>query len=105
MPVFGLELQQIGTVSTGILGAVGLLVLWQVCRPFDLWRRIIWIAMTVALVGSFTFLGSFFQLQLEDSKTLLALGALLLMTPTVFFMVQWVFDGCEKLLVRLKEKK
>ena len=105
MPVFGLELQQIGTVSTGILGAVGLLVLWQVCRPFDLWRRIIWIAMTVALVGSFTFLGSFFQLQLEDSKTLLALGALLLMTPTVFFMVQWVFDMGEKLILRFREKK
>ena len=104
MPVFGLTLQQIGTVSAGILGAVGLLVLWRVCRPFDLWRRLIWIAMAVALVGSFAFLGSFFQLYLGDGKTLLALGTLLLMTPTVFFGVQWVFDLCERLILRFREK-
>ena len=104
MPVFGLTLQQIGTVSAGILGAVGLLVLWRVCRPFDLWRRLIWIAMAVALVGSFAFLGSFFQLYLGDGKTLLALGTLLLMTPTVFFGVQWVFDLCERLILRFRER-
>jgi cation-transporting ATPase E len=105
MPVFGLELPQIGTVSAGILGAVGLLVLWQACRPFDLWRRIIWIAMAVALVGSFLFLGGFFQLQLGDTRTLLALGTLLLMTPTVFFGMQWVFDMGERLILRFREKK
>ena len=104
MPVFGLELQQIGTVSAGILGAVGLLVLWQACRPFDLWRRIIWIAMAAALVGSFLFLGGFFQLYLGDTRTLLALGTLLLMTPTVFFGMQWVFDMGEKAINRLREK-
>ena len=104
MPVFGLTLPQIGTVSAGILAVVGMLVLWQVCRPFDLWRRIIWIAMAVALVGSFLLLGDFFQLYLKDRETLLALGALLLMTPTVFFGVQWCFDMGERLLLRFRER-
>ena len=104
MPVFGLDRLQIGTVSAGILGAVGLLVLWQVCRPFDRWRRLICIAMAVGLLGCFLLLGSFFQLQLGDSKTLLALGTLLLMTPTVFFGMQWVFDMGEKAINRLREK-
>ena len=105
MPVFGLELGQIGTVSAGILAVVGMLVLWRVCRPFDLWRRIIWIAMGVGLLGCFTLLGEFFQLQLGDNKTLLPLGTLLLMTPTVFFGVQWVFDWCERQIVRFRERK
>ncbi len=104
MPVFGLTLQQIGTVSAGVLSAVGLLVLWRVCRPFDRWRRLIWAAMAAALVGCFLFLGSFFQLQLEGEKTLLALGTLLLMTPTVFFGMQWCFDMCERLILRFREK-
>ena len=103
MPVFGLNLQQIGTVSAGILGAVGLLVLWRVCRPFDLWRRLIWIAMAAALVGCFVLLGGFFQLYLGDTRTLLAMGTLLLMTPTVFFGMQWCFDMGQRLVERIKK--
>ena len=104
MPVFGLTLPQIGTVSAGILAVVGMLVLWQVCRPFDLWRRIIWIAMGLGLLGCFTLLGGFFQLQLGDSQTMLPMGTLLLMTPTVFLGVQWCFDMGERLLLRFRER-
>ena len=104
MPVFGLTLPQIGTVSAGILAVVGMLVLCQVCRPFDLWRRIIWIAMGLGLLGCFTLLGGFFQLQLGDSQTMLPMGTLLLMTPTVFLGVQWCFDMGEKAINRLREK-
>ena len=104
MRVFDLPAEQTSAACAAVLATVGLLVLWQACRPFDLWRRIIWIAMAVALVGSFLFLGGFFQLQLGDTRTLLALGTLLLMTPTVFFMVQWVFDMGEKAINRLREK-
>ena len=104
MPVFGLTLAQIGTVSAAILSAVGMLVLYRVCSPFDRWRRIVWVAMALGLLACFTFLGGFFQLQLGDGKTLLPMGTLLLMTPTVFFGVQWAFDMGEKLLARLRKK-
>jgi len=76
-----------------------------VCHPFDRWRRIIWIAMGSGLLACFTLLGEFFQLQLGDNKTLLPLATLLLMTPTVFFGVLWCFDMCEKMIVRLRERK
>ena len=105
MPVFGLTLPQIGTVSAGILSVVGMLVLWRVCRPFDRWRRIIWIVMGLGLLACFTLLGEFFQLQLGDNKTLLPLGTLLLMTPTVFFGMQWCFDGGQKLIERVRDWK
>ena len=104
MPVFGLTLAQIGTVSAAILSAVGMLVLYRVCSPFDRWRRIVWVAMALGLLACFTFLGGFFQLQPGDGKTLLPMGTLLLMTPTVFFGVQWAFDMGEKLLARLRKK-
>ena len=105
MPVFGLTLAQIGTVSAAILSAVGMLVLYRVCSPFDRWRRIVWVAMALGLLACFTFLGGFFQLQPGDGKTLLPMGTLLLMTPTVFFGVQWAFDMGEKLIARLRERK
>ena len=105
MPVFGLTLEQIGTVSAGILGVVGMLVLYRVCRPFDRWRRIIWIAMAVCLGACFTFLGDFFQLQVGDAQTRLPLLTLLLMTPTVFFGVQWAFDWCEKQIARIRDRR
>lgn len=105
MTVFGLTLEQIGTVSAAILSTVGMLVLYRVCKPFDRWRRIIWIAMAVCLVGCFAFLGSFFQLQAGDPGTRLAMLTLLLMTPTVFFGVQWAFDWCEKQIGRIRERR
>ena len=92
MDVFGLPLAQISTVCTAILAVVGLLVLFQVCKPFDKFRKGIWGAMAVALLGCFTLLGSLFELRTGDVSTLLVMATLLIMTPTVFFAMQRVFD-------------
>ena len=45
--VFGLPQEQLSAVCAAILSIVGLLVLYQVCKPFDFFRRIIWFAMGV----------------------------------------------------------
>lgn len=90
--VFDLPVEHITTVCAAILSIVGLLVLFQVCKPFDRFRRIIWWAMAVALVACFTLLGGFFDLQTESTGALLVMANLLIMTPTVFFTIQRVFD-------------
>jgi cation-transporting ATPase E len=92
MVTFAVPLPQIQTVSTAILAMVGMLVLFQVCKPFGWFRRFIWASMAVALVLSFTFLGSLFELQSSTDATLLLMANLLIMTPTVFFAIQRVFD-------------
>ena len=97
MSVFALTAASITTVCAGILGVVGMMVLFQVCKPFDRFRKVIWAAMAVGLVGVFTVLGQFLELTASRPETKLAMLTLLLMTPTVFFAMQRLFDWGERL--------
>lgn len=105
MDIFTLPAEPIATVCAGILGVVGLLVLYQTCKPFDRFRKLIWAAMVVALVVCFTVLGTFLELRAGGMETQLVMATLLLMTPTVFFAIQRVFDFFGKLRLRLQRKK
>lgn len=99
--VFGLSGDAIATVCAGILAVVGLMVLFQVSKPFDLYRKLLWAAMALGLVVCFTFLGDFLTLRLESVQAGLMMLTLLLMTPTVFFAVQRLFDWGDRLWQRL----
>ena len=105
MAVFDLPLPQIQTVCTAILAVVGLLVLFQVCKPFDKFRRLIWWAMATALVGCFTLLGNLFDLHAGTLETNLIMATLLIMTPSVFFAMQRIFDWGDKIYARLTTRK
>jgi cation-transporting ATPase E len=102
MAAFDLPLNQISTVCASILAIVGLLVLFQTCKPFDFFRKLIWAAMAVALVACFTFLGNFFELRASDLSVQLVMLTLLIMTPTVFFAMQRVFDWIDKLMLWIR---
>jgi len=104
MVAFGLPLDQISTVCAAILGVVGLLVLFQTCKPFDKFRKLIWAAMAVALVVCFTWLGSFFELRASSMSVQLVMATLLIMTPTVFFAMQRVFDWFDKLVLWIRKR-
>ncbi len=105
MAVFTLPLDQINTVCTAILAVVGMLVLFQVCKPFDRFRKLIWWAMAAALVLCFTLLGSLFELRTGSTGVRLVMWTLLIMTPTVFFAMQRVFDWGDKIYARIKAKR
>lgn len=105
MVVFSIPLEQISTVCAAILSVVGLLVLFQTCKPFDKFRRFIWFAMAVGLVFCFTLLGSFFELHAGTTATKLVMTVLLIMTPTVFFAIQRVFDWGDRLVMLLTRKR
>ena len=109
MAIFSISLEEISIVCAAILSVVGLLVLFQTCKPFDKIRKLIWWAMALALVFCFTLLGSFFELQATSMGAKLVMATLLIMTPTVFFAMQRVFDWGDKVYLRirrmLKKKK
>ena len=92
MVTFNLPLAEISTIAAAILSVVGLLVLYQICKPMDIWRRIIWGAMAALLVVCFTTLQGTFSLHLNTNAGKLLAGTLLIMTPTVFFFFQRIFD-------------
>ena len=78
------------------------MVLFQVCKPFDRFRKIIWAAMLVGLVGVFTFLGELFELHAGGTANKLVMMTLLLMTPTVFFAMQRLFDWGDRAVYWLR---
>ncbi len=104
MEIFELPLAQTSTVCVAILAVVGLLVLYQTCKPFDKFRVLIWTAMATALVCCFTFFGSFFELAEGTPQSSLIMVTLLIMTPTVFFVVQGVFDWFDKVIAKLRRR-
>lgn len=105
MLVFGLSAEQTGTVCAGILGVVGLLVLFQVSKPFDKFRATIWALMAAALLVCFLALGPAFNLYVQPDEALLVMVTLLIMTPTVFFTVMRLFDWGDKLVAKLRQWK
>ena len=105
MSVFEFEFAPFQTVCTAILAVVGLLVLFQVCKPFDKFRMLIWALMTLALLGCFTILRDFLSLQSGNLSTTLVMLTLLMMTPTVFFAVQRIFDLGDKVYLRIRKRK
>ena len=101
MDVFSLPAPGIATVCAGILAVVGMMVLFQVCKPFDRFRKIIWCLMLAGLVLVFTQLGQLFELHAGNRANKLVMMTLLLMTPTVFFAMQRLFDWGEQLYNRV----
>ena len=101
MAVFGLPKEEVSTVCASILSFVGLLVLFQVCKPFNLFRKCLWFAMGVGMVVCFTLLGDILDLRTWSGEVRLVMGTLLLMTPTVFFTIQRLFDTLYDARLRL----
>jgi cation-transporting ATPase E len=104
MAAFGLPQDQISAVCTAILAAVGMLVLYQTCRPFGKFRAFIWWAMAVGLVGCFTLLGGLFDLQISLPRVQMVMAALLVATPAVFFAMQWAFDLGDGVVTKVRSK-
>ncbi|MBO5891772.1 MAG: HAD-IC family P-type ATPase [Oscillospiraceae bacterium] len=104
MAVFGMDVKEIYPVCAAILGIVGLLVLYQTSKPFDVFRCVIWFAMAICLAVCFLFMPGFFELHVNGWRTGLVMLVLILMTPTVFFALQRFCDWCDKIIVALIRK-
>ena len=100
---FGLPLTDSATVCTAVLAVVGMVVLFRVSTPFDLFRKVIWGAMVAALLGSFLLFGGFFELTITDSRSLLVMATAVIAAPTVFFVMNRLLKLLDKLLLKLKK--
>ena len=102
--VFHLSDAQTATICAAVLGIVGLMVLFQVCKPFGKFRRIIWCTMAVAMVVCFTFLGNIFDLRTGTVESNLVMMTLLLMAPTVFIAMLRLFDYGDQFYLWVQKK-
>jgi len=102
---FQLTPTQTSTICTAVLSAVGLLVLYQICTPFNTFRKVIWGLTAGLLLSCFLFLGGILELQFGNTTALLVLLALLVMCPTIFFVLNRIFAFGDRLLAKYKAKK
>jgi len=78
---FDLDDTMLSTICTGIMGVVGLMMVYKTCIPFNTIRKIMMVLITVAFFGAYFFLPQFFTLAKIDASSLLIL--------TVFSFLAW----------------
>lgn len=93
---------QISTACAAVLATVGMLVLRQTCKPFDLFRHILWWVMAGALVFCFTVLGGFFDLTHGSLTDTLFLIGMMAMATAMYFAI---FKGMEWLPKYVSQKR
>jgi cation-transporting ATPase E len=87
----GLSHANTSTLCAAVVAVTGIAVLFTVSRPFRPFRAVLLVTMAAALVGSFTLLGSFFDLTLTGGDAYWLLTGILLATPTVFWGIRKLF--------------
>ena len=91
---FSFSTASLSTVSAMLMAFNGLIVLFYVCRPFDWKRRVLWGAMTAAMVVCVVQLGSFFSLEPLTLQTGLVFCVLLLLAVPCQRAVLKVMELC-----------
>lgn len=69
--VFGVSQAEIATASTILLGIVGLMIVFQICKPIDVYKMWLWIFCAVGLVFSMVFVSDFFDISAMSPRCVL----------------------------------
>ena len=91
---FSFSYDSLSTMSTVLMGAVGLLVLYYIARPLDGKRWALLGAMTAAMLIAVNFLGGFFALIPLGFQEFLVMAVLLLLAPSVISTIERIFEFC-----------
>ena len=96
MTQLGCDTAHISTACAAVIGAGGLAVLFETCKPYNPLRRILWGAMAGAMVLGFTAFAGFFNLAYGPLSDVLIILVLLVATPTVFVLISWLLKRMTK---------
>ncbi|MDD5938894.1 MAG: HAD-IC family P-type ATPase [Clostridiales bacterium] len=89
---FAFSTESLSTLSALCMAFVGLLVLYQVCKPFDAKRRALWGGVAAALLFCVVFLRDFFSLSVLGLQENLVLAVFLALSWPVMKFVLACFD-------------
>ncbi len=93
---FDLDPAQISTVSALLLGVVGLIMLFNVCRPFNLFRTIIFFSMIIGFILGALLLPGFFALTPFGFGPALILAVFSVMSLTMVGQMRYIIDYVTK---------
>ena len=89
---FNLPDTHLNTIAVWLLAAVGLITLYHVSKPFSKLRRIVFCAMSVAMVFCLLFIPGFFDIPRINYQSGLVMAVLLLTAPTLMRFFLLIFD-------------
>ena len=104
--VFGINATDISTSSAVLLSIIGLMVLYSISKPMNIYKWCVFIGCTLAIVLSIIFFKDFFGI----TKNMSLQGLLLcinfsIMTEAIFRYVSGVFNFLERTFHKLTTKK
>jgi cation-transporting ATPase E len=99
---FDFSTQSLSTLSALCVAFIGVLVLYQVCKPFDGKRWVLWGSVVVALLFCIVTLGDFFSLSPLNLGEKLVLGVFLILSWVLMRAVLFCFDRAQRLWKRCK---
>lgn len=100
---FEFSTESLSTLSALCMALVGLLVLFQVCKPFDAKRKALWGAVTAAMVFCIVFLRDFFSLSRLGLREGLVLAVFWLLAWPAMKAVLRMFDWGEGIFHHVKK--
>lgn len=109
--VFELDSDMLYTVSAITMLSVGVMVLYQVCKPFDTYRKILWGGIcAVAVAGSLSFpyiplTQSLLAMNPFDLKTFLILVLFVLMAYPCMQAIRFLRDKIHRMIVWIQHKR
>ena len=89
---FDFTYDSLSTMSTILMGAVGLLVLYYIARPLDGKRLALLIAMSAGMLICVNFMGDFFALSKLGFQDFLIMAVLLMLAPSVIYVIEKLFE-------------
>ncbi len=99
-----LDNNDVGTTATLLLVAVGMMVLYEISRPFNNFRLCVMIGSFAGLVLAIIFLHNLFSLTMISDKAMFILFVLFCAATTIFRWLSRILDGVQEVLVVFDQK-
>ena len=102
---FGMSNEEISTAATLLLAIVGLMILFKISKPMNVFRWIVWSAMVAGLLFCVIFLKNLFGIGVMTRKCCMTLIVFAVATEPLLRYISQIVAGIRKLVLRRREKR
>lgn len=102
---FGMSNEEISTAATLLLAIVGLMILFKISKPMNVFRWIVWSAMVAGLLFCVIFLKNLFGIGVMTRKCCMTLIVFAVATETLLRYISQIVAGIRKRMLRRREKR
>lgn len=102
---FGMSNEEISTAATLLLAIVGLMILFKISKPMNVFRWIVWLAMVAGLLFCVIFLKNLFGIGVMTRKCCMTLIVFAVATEPLLRYISQIVAGIRKRMLRRREKR